>query len=378
MSKHVVILGAGFGGLELSTRLSETLADELHVTLIDRSDSFVFGFSKFEVMLGHQTTEDVRLPYSDFVHDGVEFRRETVTSIDPNERRVITDGGTYDADILVVALGAEYDHATTPGFVEDGHEFYSIPGVERLREVLPSFDAGSVVIAILGPTFKCPPAPFEGAFLLHDLFTRRDVRSAIRLTVINPLGPPVPISKEVSESVLRGMAERDIEFIPGHKVLGLDTGAKAVELEGRANVPYDLFLGIPVHRVPEVVESSGLAVDGWIPVDQRNLATRFPNVYAIGDITSAPLAKAGVFAEDAAGVVAEEIAARLRAEGDVDPFEGAGICYIEFGGGRVAKVDANFLGGPSPRAVFHDASETHAREKQEFAASRRRRWFGRN
>ena len=66
MQKHVVILGAGFGGLELATRLSETVGDAVRVTLIDRNDSFYFGFSKLEVMLGRQSADEVRLYYRDF------------------------------------------------------------------------------------------------------------------------------------------------------------------------------------------------------------------------------------------------------------------------------------------------------------------------
>src|SRR5258708_19809062 len=101
MSKHVLILGAGFGGLELATRLSETIADAVRVTLIDRNDSFYFGFSKLEVMLGRQSTDDVRLYYRDFVKDCVEFRQETVTGVHPPARRVTTDAGSYHAAFVV-------------------------------------------------------------------------------------------------------------------------------------------------------------------------------------------------------------------------------------------------------------------------------------
>src|SRR3954463_1994539 len=109
MKKHVLIVGAGFAGLELATRLSETLQDAVRVTLLDRNDSFVFGYSKLEVMLGRQLADDVRLHYRHIDKDGVEFRQETVTGIDPTARRVTTDAGSYDADFLVVAMGADYD-----------------------------------------------------------------------------------------------------------------------------------------------------------------------------------------------------------------------------------------------------------------------------
>src|SRR6185312_3650522 len=99
MKKHVLILGAGFGGMELATRLSETLRDAVRVTLLDRNDSFVFGFSKLELMLGRQTADDVRLHYRDIDKDGVEFRQETMIGIDPVARRVITDAGALRREL---------------------------------------------------------------------------------------------------------------------------------------------------------------------------------------------------------------------------------------------------------------------------------------
>jgi sulfide:quinone oxidoreductase len=141
-------------------------------------------------------------------------------------------------------------------------------------------------------------------------------------------------------------------------------------------VPYDLFIGIPVHRVPDVVASSGLAVDGWVPVDRANLATRFPGVYAIGDVAAAGTAKAGAFAESAARVVAADIAAGIRGGEPPLPWDGTGGCYLEFGGGRVAKVDANFLGGPSPTGRLIGPSREIAAEKAGFGSARRERWFG--
>ena len=267
MKKHVVILGAGFAGLELAARLSESLADEVRVTLIDQNDSFSFGFSKLDIMFGRKAAADVRLHYRDISKDGVEFRQERVTSIDPETRRVTTDEGSYDADVLAVALGADYDIAATPGFEEGGFEYYSVAGAERMRDVLPDFESGRIVIGILGHPFKCPPAPFEGALLLHDHFAERGVREAAEIRVIGPMAAPVPITKEVSQRFLEALGERGIEYVPNQLVIELDTGGREARLASGGSVPYDLFIGIPVHRVPEVVESSGLAVDGWVPVD---------------------------------------------------------------------------------------------------------------
>jgi len=376
VKKHVLILGAGFAGLELASRLSESLADEVRVTLIDQNDSFSFGFSKLDVMLGRRAPADIRVPYREISKEGVEFRQERVTSIDPEGRRVDTDADAYEADILAVALGADYDFAATPGFEAGGFEYYSVAGAERLRDVLPDFESGRIVIGILGHPFKCPPAPFEGALLVHDLLTERGVRDATEIRVFGPMAAPVPVTKEVSQAFLEILSERRIEYVPKQLVVRLDPRAKEAVLAGGETVPYDLFIGVPIHRVPEVVERSGLAVDGWVPVDRVNLATRFPGVYAIGDLAGLPMAKAGVFAEAAARVVADDIAATLHGTELEQPYEGAGNCFIEFGGGMVGKVEANFLGGPEPTARLIGPSRELAAEKKSFAATRRERWFG--
>jgi sulfide:quinone oxidoreductase len=374
--KHIVILGAGFAGLELATRLSDALADEVRVTLLDQNDSFSFGFSKLDVLFGRKPRADVLLPYRDIAKRSVEFRRERVTSIDPEVRRVTTDEGSYDADVLAVALGADYDIPATPGFDEGGFEYYSLAGAERLGDVLPDFDSGTIVIGILGHPFKCPPAPFEGALLLHDHLVERGIRAAAEIRVVGPMAAPVPITKEVSQSILDALHERGIEYVPNQHITELDTRSKEARLASGGTVPYDLFIGIPVHRVPEVVERSGLAVDGWVPVEHTNLSTRFPDVYALGDVAGAPVAKAGVFAENAAGVVADDMTARLRGEAPRRRYEGAGSCYLEFGGGMVGKVEANFLGGPKPTARLIGPTRELAAEKEAFAATRRERWFG--
>jgi sulfide:quinone oxidoreductase len=375
VKKHVVILGAGFAGLELAAQLSDSLADAVRVTLLDQYDSFSFGFSKLDILFGRKATADVLLHYRDISKQGVEFRQERVTSIDPERRRVTTDEAAYEADVLVVALGADYDFAATPGFEEGGFEYYSVAGAERMRDILPDFVSGTILIGILGQPFKCPPAPFEGALLLHDHLVERGLRAATEVRVIGPMAAPVPITKEVSQSILEALEERGIEYVPNQLVSELDTRSKEARLAGGGSVPYDLFIGIPVHRVPEVVERSGLAVDGWVPVDHTNLATRFPNVYALGDVAGAPVAKAGVFAEAAARVVADDIAARLRGGVLQRRYEGAGSCYIEFGRGMVGKVEANFLGGPAPTARLVGPSRELASEKEAFAPTRRERWF---
>ena len=376
MKLRVVVLGAGFGGLELSALLSEALPDHLDLTLIDKNDSFFFGFSKLDVMFGRKTPEAVRLAYSAIDKPGVRFRQETITAIDPQRRVVTTDRGTYEADVLVVALGADYDVEATPGLREGGNEFYSFAGAERLRKVLPTFTKGRAIVGITSTPFKCPPAPSEATLLLHDYLSARGVRGACEISLVMPFGAPIPPSPPSSRALLSAFAERGITFIPNRLVRALDPGRRVANLDDDSEMPYDLFLGIPKHRVPDVVAESGMTEDGWIPVDSKTLKTRFPGVYAVGDVTSVEAPKAGVFAEGAARVVAAALIANVKGGEEPSPYSGAGSCYVEFGGGKVGRVDVDFLSGPVPTGGFEGPSAALANDKLSFGSSRRRRWFG--
>jgi len=376
MKTRVLVLGAGFGGLELTSILSEEMGDRLDLTLIDRNDSFYFGFSKFDVMFGHKTADAVKLAYKRIVKPGVKFCCETITNIDPGAKRVTTDKATYEADILVIALGADYDLAATPGLAEGGNEFYSFKGAERLRDVLPTFSKGKVIVGVCGAPFKCPPAPSEAALLMHDHLLKRGIRNDCEISIVMPFGLPIPPSPDTSKALLHAFEERNIKFIAKHSVKAIDPSRKVAVLDDGTEMPFDLFLGIPKHRVPDVVEKSGMTVNGWIPVEKTNLKTKYPGVYAIGDVNSVGTPKAGVFAEGAAKVAAKTIIAELEKGEEPTPYRGDGVCYVEFGDGRVGKVNVDFFSGPAPFGSYTEASVELVADKQYFGSSREDRWFG--
>ena len=377
METRVVVLGAGFGGLELATMLSEALGDEVDLTLIDKNDAFVFGYAKLDVMFGRTTPDAVRLEYRDIAKPGVRFLQQTITAIDPEARSVTTDGGVHEADFLVVALGADYDLNATPGLAEGGNEFYSVGGAERLGELLPTFSQGRAIVGVCGAPFKCPPAPSEAALLLDDYLSVRGVRDDCEISIVIPFGSPVPPSPDTSSALVAAFAERAIEFVPARRVSSLDSARRVAVLDDGSEMPYDLFLGVPKHRAPDVVVASGMTEDGYVPVNPKTLETRFPGVYAVGDVATIGVPKAGVFAEGAARVVAASLIAGLRGGRQPGAYDGLGSCYIEFGAGRVGRVDVDFLSGPKPTGTFQEPSDALVAEKHHFGSSRRARWFSR-
>src|SRR6266853_2356377 len=359
MKKRVLVLGAGF-----------------EVTLIDKNDSFYFGYSKLDVMFERTTLDAVRLPYKNFVKPGVRLLQETISLVDPVAKRVTTDRGVHEADFLVVALGADYDFAATPGMA-DATEFYTLAGATRLGEILPSFTKGRVLIAVGGAPFKCPPAQSEAALMQHDYLSTRGVRSACEITLILPLEAPTPPSPETSRALLAAFAERNITFVADREMRLVDTQRQVVTLEDGRVFPYDLFLGVPAIRAPKMLEDSGMTKDGYVPVKPKTLETRFPDVYAVCDCARQGTPKAGVFAEGAARAVAKTLIARLRNEEIPVTHAGTGSCYIEFGAGRIGRVDVDFFSNPDhPIGTYHEPSVALRADKEHFGSSRRARWFG--
>jgi sulfide:quinone oxidoreductase len=329
-------------------------------------------------MFGRTTPQAVRHPYRELVKPGVRFVQTAIRSIDPVRRRVETDAGAFDADVMVVALGADLDPSATPGLAEAGHEFYTVDGAFAARDVLDSFGGGRVVVGVTSTPFKCPPAPSETALMLHDYLVARGLRGASEISLVMPLGAPIPPSPAASQALLAEFAERGISWHPDRLVRSLDPQRRVAILADGEEMPFDLFLGVPVHLVPAVVAQSGMCADGWIPVNPLTLETAYPDVYAVGDVTSVGTPKAGVFSERQASVVAGQLIARHGRSGRAPAYDGKGICYIEFGHDRVARVEVTFRSGERPNGQFDEPSALLLADKAEFGTSRVQRWFGRD
>jgi sulfide:quinone oxidoreductase len=374
---RVLVLGAGFGGLELTTRLSDEFGDGIEITLIDQHDAFVFGFSKLDVMFGRTVAAAVRHHYRDIVKPGVTFVQSTIRTIDPVARSVQTDAGAFEADILVVALGADLDASATPGLAEAGHDFYSVDGAFATRDALAGFEGGRVIVGVLSTPYKCPPAPSETVLMLHEQLVTRGLRDRSQIDLVVDFGRPIPPSPEASELLEGVFAERGIGWHPRREVYELDPSSRTARLRDGGEMLFDLFLAVPVHRAPAVVVESGMTVDGWIPVNSLTLETNYDGVYAIGDVAAVGTPRAGVFAEGHAAVAADHIAARIRGTTSDSEYGGRGICYLEMGNDEIALVDITFFGDKRV-GQLEGPSTSYRADKAAFGSSRAKRWFGRD
>lgn len=379
----VVVLGGGTGGVVAARRLRRELRDGDRVVLVERDPVYRFAPSFLWVMTGARRPEQVSADLRRLIRRGIELVQAEVHAIDTGHRKVATSAGELSYDRLVVALGAELAPDALPGFAEGAHSVYTLEGALATGRALSEFEGGRVVVLVSRLPYKCPAAPYETALLAEAVLRRLGVRGRSSIDVWTPEPFPMPTAGPVMGEALRGMLEqRGIGFHPEQSVERVEPGARELVLAGGERVGYDLLLAVPPHRAPAVARDSGLAGEtGFIPVDRATLATQVEGVYAIGDVTTIPLAggkflpKAGVFAHAQAEVVARRIAAELSGGTSGAAFDGHGACFVEMGDGVAAYATGDFYAGEAPRIRLRRPGRHWHLTKVAFEKYWLRRWF---
>jgi sulfide:quinone oxidoreductase len=234
--------------------------------------------------------------------------------------------------------------------------------------------------------FKCPPAPYEAAMLLHAAFAARGLTGQVRIALYTVEPAPMPTAgPEMGQYIRSELAARGIDYGPQKKAVRVDGAARRIAFEDGSEASYDLLIAIPPHEAPKAVRDAGLVnASGWIPVDPQTLRVTAPaaagEIYAVGDVTAVPLPgrykpdvalslpKAGVFAAAQGRVVAHQIAAKLLGTAPRETFDGAGYCYLETGGGRAVKADGSFFALPHPVMRRQLPDEAQFRDKLDWVA----------
>jgi sulfide:quinone oxidoreductase len=382
MSERTLILGGGFGGIATGVELRRLLGPGHEVVLVDRQPAFAMGLRKLWELGGKTTIAEGSRERTLLERHGIESVQATITSIDAASRSVETSAGTLSADRLVIALGAVSRPDLVPGLAEHGHDVWAFAGVAPAAQALAEFDGGRISVLVAGAPYPCPPAPYECAITLDEHLRKRGLRerTEIAVTTLQPILMP-NAGKAGSDWMAEQLAARDVTYRVGAKTERVEP-ARVVFDDG-SEQRFDLLIAVPPHRAPEVATASGLTgPHGWIAVDPGTLATEFTAVYAIGDVTTIPLAnglplpKAGVMAERQGLRVAQAIAAEVTGTEPPAPFDGIGYCPIELGAHTAARVEGDWYATPEPIVTIDGPSPEHAAEKADFERERLARWFG--
>ena len=380
-----LILGGGFGGISAANSLRRLLPVEHPITVIDSSSHFHIGAGKTWIMLGERTYEEISRPRTELLDADVRFIEANIVGLDLSKRTVTTQKETLRWDRLVIALGADLNVDRVPGLAA-AQTFYTVEGAQRLKPVLERFAGGEIAMLIPKVPFKCPPAPYEAAILLHHALESRGLAGKARIAIYTAEGAPMATAgPEMGQYIKEELSRRRIGFHPLKTVTKVDGSARRIVFEDGGEASYDLLIAVPPHEAPKVVRDAQLTgPSGWIPVDPRTLQVKAPpgtsGVYAVGDITAVPLPgrykpdvalslpKAGVFAEAQGRVVAHQIAAGILGRAPTGTFDGKGFCYLELGAKRAVRADGAFFELPHPVMQKRAPDEAQFRDKLDWVA----------
>lgn len=382
-ARSVVILGAGTGGVVVGRCLRRHLRADDRIVLVERSSVLRFAPSFLWVMSGARRPEQLSRALDRQRRKGLEVLRADVLEIDPGRRLVKTSETALGFDQLVIALGAELAPEVVPGFGEAAHDLYTLEGAVSAGAALRQFDGGRIVVMVSRMPYKCPAAPYEAAFLTEALLRRRGRRDQSTIDIYTPEPFPMPTAGPVlGDALSRMLEERGIGLHTKRTVDRIDVQARELVLDDNERVAYDLLLGVPAHRAPTVVQDTSLAgPTGFIPVERSTLEADAEGVFAIGDVSSIPLAgnlflpKAGVFAHAEAEVVARRIAAELAGRPQKATFDGTGACFVEMGDGIGAYATGDFYAANAPQVQLRRPRRRWHLAKVAFEQYWLRRWF---
>ena len=393
--KRILILGAGFGGLTAANLLRKNLSlpsgpVEHQITIIDRKDYFMMGLVNLWILNGTRTLDDSKIALNRLENKGISFLDGEVTAIDIVSK-IVTIRGTstlrLEYDYLVVSLGSEFALERVKGFLENGgFNLYDPEQVPKIRERILSLKKGRIAICITSIPYKCPPAPYEASLLINDILVKNGTRDSIDIDIYTPTPIALPVAgAKVSQDVIKLLNDSHINFHPLHKIKTV-SDMKELEFENGKRLNYDLLIGIPPHKVPEVIRNSCLIKQGqnWINVDKFSLKTDYENVFAIGDVTeikvneNTTIPKAGVFAEAQAKVVSQQIVDDIENDNNkksLPRFDGKGFCFMEVGNKKAGYVAADFYNEEGPATLLEPPSEESYKKKIDFERSKLDEWL---
>jgi sulfide:quinone oxidoreductase len=398
MGKKIIILGGGFGGLCISNILRQNLDIITNeIIVIDKKDYFMMGLTNLWILDGWRSLEDSKIPLSNLESKGIKYIQDIVTMIDVKSKIIKTRHhlDPFKYDFLVIALGAEMATDVIPGFNDyGGFNLYYGECIPCLRKKILSLEKGRIAIAIMGIPYKCPPAPYEAAFIIDKLL-RKNVnrREKIEIDVYFPFKVPLPgAGQQTNLDLISLLKEQNINIFPNFLLKKVDS--QYLQFDNKQTKEYSILIGIPFHYLPPVISTSRLLEKehNWISVDKFTLQTKFNDVFAIGDVTEIKIndfvsvPKAGIFAEGQAKSVASQIINKIntiteekkggeKEENNIIKFDGKGFCFMDTGNGKAGFIDTNFYNSDGPITILKEPSIQYYKQKMNFESQRIKEWL---
>jgi sulfide:quinone oxidoreductase len=351
----ILIVGGGMGGTILANNLARRLTNELktgkaRITMLSASEKHMYQPGLLYLAVGRITPDELYRDQASLLEPGINFHVDPVEEFMLDNNQVKTKSGkTYDYDIMVIATGSRMFPEGIPGMVEGAETFYTEETALKMFKTLQNFEGGKVVITV-GVPHKCPMAPLEITFMLHDYFKDRGMLDKVQLHYTYPIGR-VHALENVAKWAAPEMEKLGIKYDTFFNIKEVDAANKVLKSEEGVDIDYDLLVTIPAHKGMEVVEKNGLGQNGWIPTNKTKLNMEGrDNVFVCGDTTNIPISKAGSTAHFEADTLGENIAAIVKMGTPVRDYDGKVFCFIEAGKDRATYAMFNYQNPPDPKA----------------------------
>ena len=348
----ILVVGGGTGGTIVANSLARRLAKEIRakkasITLLSASDQHMYQPGLLYVAFGQMMPDELYRDEAGLLEGCIDFHVDPVEKFLLKKNQVRTKSGkTFSYDILVIATGSRIVPEEIPGLAEGSETFYTEEGAVKMFKALREFKGGKLGI-VVGVPHKCPIAPVEVTFALHDYFKSRGIRDKVDIKYHYPINRIHSIAN-VATWAKPEFDRMGIEYETLFNVREVDVKNKIVKSEEHTEYEYDLLISIPAHRGMEVIEENELGDMGWIPTDRYQLTMEgHDNVYVLGDTTNLPVSKTGSAAHFEADVVAENIAAIMKIGTPVSEYNGKVYCFIEAGSERATYAMFNYKDPPN-------------------------------
>jgi sulfide:quinone oxidoreductase len=352
---RILIVGGGMGGTILANNLARRLAGEMRsgkvrMTMLSASDKHMYQPGLLYLAIGRMTPDELYRDQRSLLEPGIEFHVDPVEEFRLDQNEVKTKSGKiFGYDIMAIATGSRPTPEEIPGLAEHAEQFYTEETALKMFKRLREFEGGKVVIA-MGVPHKCPMAPLEITFMLHDYFKDRGILDKVKIHYTYPIGR-VHTLEPVANWAAPEMERLGISYETLFNLKEVDGGKKLVRSEEGTETDYDLLITIPAHRGMEVIEKNGMGQRGWIPTHRHKLNMEGrENVFVLGDTTNLPISKAGSTAHFEAEALGENIAAIIKLGAPVRDYDGKVFCFIEAGKDRATYAMFNYQNPPAPKA----------------------------
>ena len=348
---RILVVGGGTAGTIVANNLARRLSGELSagnasITLLSASERHMYQPGLLYVAFGQMMPDELYRDEASLLESSIDFHVDPVKEFQLSQNKVLTEGGkTHDYDMIVIATGSRMMPKEIPGLAESAEFFYTEESAVKMYKSLREFEGGKVAITV-GVPHKCPIAPVELTFSLHDYFVARGIRDKVHIKYHYPINRIHSI-ENVATWATPEFERMGVEYETLFNVKEVDAENKIIHSEEGTEVEYDLLISIPEHHGMEVIEDNGLGMSGWIPTDRHQLTMEgHDNVYVLGDTTNLPVSKTGSAAHFQAEVVAENIASKIKIGTPVREYDGKVYCFIEAGHEKATYAMFNYQNPP--------------------------------